>query len=68
MKGAVRLNQQKMRGRQQKMCEGCGLKQPHYGLPAERKARWVRGCSKDHARRTVGIVSKEAGQQTSQGD
>eukprot|EP01051_Picozoa_sp_SAG22_P023030 SAG22_NODE_5766_length_956_cov_1.323221_2_plen_112_part_00 len=25
---------------QQAMCEGCGTKQPHYGLPAERKRRW----------------------------
>ena len=25
---------------QKKQCEGCGLKRPHYGLPAERKARW----------------------------
>ena len=26
-----------------KMCEGCGLKQPSYGLPAERRKRWCAG-------------------------
>ena len=31
--------------RQQKMCEGCGLKRPHYGLPAERRVRWCAGCA-----------------------
>ena len=34
---------------QHKMCEGCGLKHPSYGLPAERKARWCSGCAKGHA-------------------
>ena len=29
----------------QKMCEGCGLKHPSYGLPAERRARWCAGCA-----------------------
>ena len=30
---------------QRKMCEGCGLKRPHYGLSAERRARWCAGCA-----------------------
>ena len=30
--------------RKQKMCEGCGLKCPGYGLASERKARWCAGC------------------------
>ena len=28
----------------QKMCEGCGLKQPSYGLASEGKVRWCLGC------------------------
>ena len=31
---------------QAKKCEGCGLKQPGYGLPAERRRRWCAGCAK----------------------
>jgi hypothetical protein len=27
-----------------KMCEGCGLKQPGYGLASEGKKRWCAGC------------------------
>ena len=27
-----------------KMCEGCGTKQPSYGLPAEGWRRWCSGC------------------------
>jgi hypothetical protein len=30
-------------------CEGCKLKQPSFGLPAEGKARWCGGCAKEHA-------------------
>ena len=26
------------------MCEGCGLKQPSYGLASEGKKRWCAGC------------------------
>ena len=26
------------------MCEGCGLKQPMYGLASEGKVRWCAGC------------------------
>jgi hypothetical protein len=33
-----------------KKCEGCGLKQPNFGLPAEgKKRRWCAGCAKGHA-------------------
>ena len=32
-----------------KKCEGCGLKRPNFGLPAERKKRWCAGCAKGHA-------------------
>jgi hypothetical protein len=32
-----------------KKCEGCGLKQPNFGLPAEGKKRWCAGCAKGHA-------------------
>ena len=32
-----------------KKCEGCGLKVPHFGLPAEGRARWCSGCAKGHA-------------------
>ena len=35
-----------MRLQQRKMCEGCGLKVPSYGLPAERRTRWCGGCAK----------------------
>jgi hypothetical protein len=31
------------------MCEGCGLKQPSFGLPADGKKRWCSDCSKAHA-------------------
>jgi hypothetical protein len=31
-----------------KMCEGCGLKQPNFGLPVEGKKRWCAGCAKGH--------------------
>jgi hypothetical protein len=31
-----------------KKCEGCGLKQPHFGLPAEGRKRWCSGCAKGH--------------------
>jgi hypothetical protein len=27
-----------------KMCEGCGLKRPEYGLASEGKKRWCAGC------------------------
>ena len=33
----------------QKVCEGCGLKQPSYGLVSKGKARWCAGCAKGHA-------------------
>ena len=32
-----------------KKCEGCGLKQANFSLPAEGKARWCSGCAKGHA-------------------
>ena len=32
-----------------KKCEGCGLKAPSFGLPAEGKKRWCVGCAKRHA-------------------
>ena len=31
-----------------KKCEGCQLKVPSFGLPAEGKARWCSGCAKAH--------------------
>jgi hypothetical protein len=31
-----------------KKCEGCGLKQPNFGLPAEGKKRWCAGCANGH--------------------
>ena len=36
-----------------KMCEGCQLKRPTYGLPAERKKRWCGVCAKGR----VGVVN-----------
>ena len=33
-----------------KKCEGCQLKRPTFGLPAEGKARWCGGCAKAHAK------------------
>jgi hypothetical protein len=36
--GAVSLRQKR------KMCEGCGLKRPNYGLASEGKVRWCAGC------------------------
>ena len=35
-----------MRLQQRKMCEGCGIKQPHFGLPAEGRKRWCGGCAR----------------------
>ena len=32
-----------------KKCETCQLKQPNFGLPAERKSRWCAGCAKGRA-------------------
>ena len=32
-----------------KKCEGCGLKKPNFGLPAEEKKRWCCGCAQGHA-------------------
>ena len=32
-----------------KKCEGCQLKHPSFGLPAEGKKRWCGGCAKGHA-------------------
>jgi LSD1 subclass zinc finger protein len=37
------------RGAAKKMCEGCQLKAPSFGLPAEGKKRWCGGCAKGHA-------------------
>ena len=31
-----------------RMCEGCGLKRPTYGLPAEGRQRWCAGCAAAH--------------------
>ena len=30
------------------MCEGCGLKQAAYGLPADGRRRWCAGCAAAH--------------------
>jgi hypothetical protein len=32
-----------------KKCEDCQLKQPSFGLPADRKKRWCGVCAKGHA-------------------
>ena len=34
--------------RKEKMCEGCGAKQPGFGTPTERQKRWCGGCGKAH--------------------
>ena len=39
---AARAKQQAIHKR--KMCEGCGLNVPYYGLASEGKARWCAGC------------------------
>ena len=39
--GAVRLQKPKQ-------CEGCSLKRPSYGLPADRKMRWCGDCKEEH--------------------
>jgi hypothetical protein len=39
--------------------EGCSLKQPKFGLPAEGKKRWCSGCAKAHAG-AVDVVSKKS--------
>jgi hypothetical protein len=41
-----------------KKCEGCGLKQPSFGLPAEGKKRWCGGCAKGH-KGAVNVGSKK---------
>ena len=43
-----------------KKCEGCGLKQPHFGLPAEGKKRWCAGCAKRHTPGVVGVAKRKA--------
>jgi hypothetical protein len=48
----------KVVGVKSKKCEGCGLKQPAYGLPAEGKRRWCAGCAKAHAG-AVDVKSKK---------
>ena len=48
-RGAANLDQQR------KMCEGCGLKTPKYGLPAERKRRWCAGCAAAEGRGAVSL-------------
>ena len=42
----------------QKMCEGCGLPVPHFGLASEGKRRWCSGCAKGHAG-AVNIINKK---------
>ena len=42
----------------QKMCEGCGLTVPHFGLASEGKWRWCSGCAKGHAG-AVDVASKK---------
>jgi hypothetical protein len=39
------------------MCEGCGLKQPVYGLASEGKARWCAGCGA--AEGAVSLLKRE---------
>jgi len=47
-------------GRKRKHCEDCGLKQPCFGLPTDRKSRWCGGCAKEHAG-AVNVVTKHCG-------
>ena len=49
-----------------KKCEGCGLKAPSFGLPAEgKKKRWCSGCAKGHP----GAVKNDAaGRRKREGD
>ena len=44
-------------------CEGCGLKQPSYGLASEGKARWCAGCGK--AEGAVYLPQKKKAEDTS---
>ena len=39
-------------------CEGCELKLPSFGLPAEHKRRWCAGCARAHAG-AVDLYSKK---------
>ena len=41
-----------------KKCEGCRLKRPNFGLPAEGKAWWCFGCAKGHTR-AVDLCTKK---------
>ena len=42
------------------MCEGCGLKQPTFGVPAEGgRKRWCGGCAKGHAGAVNGGVGQK---------
>ena len=34
--------------KKRRLCEGCQLKMPSFGLPAEGKERWCSGCAKTH--------------------
>ena len=42
----------------QKMCEGCGLKQPAYGLPADGHKRLCAGCAAAHGEAVRGRSKK----------
>jgi hypothetical protein len=41
-----------------KMCEGCGLKQPGYGLASEGKKRWCAGCGKAEGAVNIQVLRK----------
>ena len=41
---------------QRKMCEGCGLKTPSYGLPAEGRKRWCAGRAAAEGRGAVSLA------------
>ena len=45
--------------RKKTKCEGCQLKLPNFGLPAEGKKRWCAGCAKGHAG-AVGVAKRKA--------
>ena len=44
---------------QPKMCEGCGLKVPSYGLPRERRKRWCAGYAAAEGSGTVSLAQQK---------
>ena len=44
---------------ERKKCEGCGLKAPSYGLPAEGRRRWCVGCAAAEGGGAVSLAQKK---------